>query len=54
MLGWIILFALMSLGGAVMALAGDQVGASVKMGGLLFFVLFLLGLFTRFARGGAR
>ena len=39
MLGWMILFALMSLGGATAALTGDPVGASVKMGGLLFFVL---------------
>jgi hypothetical protein len=54
MLGWMILFALMALSGAVMALAGDQGGASVKMAGLLFFVLFLLGLVTRLARGGAR
>ena len=54
MLGWIILFALMPLGGAVTTLAGVQVGASVKMAGLLFSLLFLLGLLTRLAGGGAR
>ncbi len=54
MLGWMILFAFMALTGAVMGVAGDQVGASAEIAGLLFFVLFVLGLLTRVARGGAR
>ena len=54
MLGWMILFALMAVTGAVRSVTGDQIGASAEMAGLLFFVLFVLGLLTRVARGGAR
>lgn len=59
MLGWMILFALMSLSGAVAALAEDPSSlfskiTLSKMTCLLFAMLFLVSLLTRTFRGPAR
>ena len=53
MLGWLILFASMALPGALSLLAGEHVAASVKTSGLVFAVLFMIGLATRVVRGRA-
>ena len=51
MLGWLILFALMVLIGAVAMLAGTPAEASARLASSVFAILFLLGLLTRAARG---
>jgi hypothetical protein len=51
MLGWMILFALMSVLGAIMML-GNPTMAWVLLG-LMFALLFLVGLLTRLVRGRA-
>lgn len=52
MLGWMILFALMALLAPVMRFAGN--GASVpEITGLIFALLFFIGLLTRLVRGRA-
>ena len=53
MLGWMILFALMVILGAVRMLSGHPADASVWMATVVFAVLFLAGLMTRVARGRA-
>jgi uncharacterized membrane protein YtjA (UPF0391 family) len=53
MLGWMILFAIMALFGAVLSL-GENPGASVRIASLVFTTLFFLGLLTYAARGRTR
>ena len=53
MLGWLILFASMAAPGAVATVTGDPAAASVKTAGLVFTILFVIGLLTRLARGRA-
>ncbi len=54
MLGWTILFALMSLGGAVPTLAGYPVPLYLKTASFIFAMLFFLSLLTRAVRGRTR
>ncbi len=51
MLGCTILFALMSLGGAVPTLAGHPAPLFVKTASFIFAILFVLSLLTRVVRG---
>jgi hypothetical protein len=51
MLGWLILFASMAAPGAVSAVSGEPATASVIASGLVFSLLFMIGLLTRMARG---
>jgi hypothetical protein len=53
MLGWMILFALMVILGAILMIIGSPAAASVRMASSIFAILFLLGLLTRAARGRA-
>lgn len=53
MLGWTILFALMSLSGVVVTLAGHPVPFCLKTASFIFAMLFLLSLLTRAVRGRA-
>jgi hypothetical protein len=53
MLGWLILFASMAAPGAVSAVSGEPATASVIASGLVFSLLFMIGLLTRMARGWA-
>jgi len=43
----------MAAPGAVAAFTGDPAAASIKTAGLVFALLFLVGLLTRVARGRA-
>ncbi len=54
MLGWMILFALMTLPGAAAALAGFPETTSIRTTSIVFALLFMLALFTRVVRGWAR
>lgn len=51
MLGWMIVFALMAILGAAMTLTSPA--AVSTMVGLMFALLFLIGLLTRLVRGRA-
>ena len=52
MLGWTIMFALLSLSGAIpLALGQTGVEVSMKTTGILFALLFLASIFTRLVRG---
>jgi hypothetical protein len=51
MLGWTILFALMSLTGVVVSLAAHPAPLCVKTASFIFAMLFLLSLLTRAVRG---
>lgn len=51
MLGWMILFALMTLPGAAATIAGYHTAASLKTTTIVFAGLFLAALFTRMVRG---
>ncbi|HTC33184.1 MAG TPA: hypothetical protein VK724_07420 [Bryobacteraceae bacterium] len=51
MLGWMILFALMTLPGAAATIAGYHTGASLKTTTIVFAGLFMAALFTRMVRG---
>jgi hypothetical protein len=51
MLGWMILFALMTILGAVMMLANPTLAWGLL--GLMFALLFVAGLVTRLVRGRA-
>ena len=51
MLGWMILFAVMVLVGAIAMLVGNSAEASARMALSVFALLFILGLLTRAARG---
>lgn len=51
MLGWLIVFASMAAPGAVMMFTGDTAAASIKTSGLVFALLFTIGLLTRVVRG---
>jgi len=53
MLGWTILFALMSLSGIVSMLAGHPAPMFLKTASFLFAALFLISLLTRAVRGRA-
>jgi hypothetical protein len=53
MLGWLILFALMVILGAVFILIGHPAESSARVASSIFALLFLLGLLTRAARGRA-
>jgi hypothetical protein len=53
MLGWTILFGLMSLGGAVAPLAGHPAPFCLKTASILFAALFLVSLLTQAVRGRA-
>ena len=50
--GWMILFALMVMLAPIMAFAGDRALAP-QISGLLFALLFFIGLATRLVRGRA-
>jgi hypothetical protein len=54
MLGWMIVFALISALGALFAMNGATAIASMKIASFLFASLFLLGLLTYAIRGRAR
>jgi hypothetical protein len=54
MLGWNIVFALMTLPGAAAAMAGYHATTTIKTTSAIFAVLFLIGLFTQMVRGGTR
>jgi hypothetical protein len=49
MLGWMILFALMTILGTVMTLYTPEMAPATA--GLVFALLFVVGLLTRFVRG---
>jgi Sec-independent protein secretion pathway component TatC len=51
MLGWMIVFALLAILGALMTLSTPAVTSA--MVGIVFALLFLLGLLTRLMRGRA-
>jgi hypothetical protein len=51
MLGWTILFALISLGGVVPTLAGHPAPLCLKTASFIFAMLFFLSLLTRAVRG---
>jgi hypothetical protein len=51
MLGWMMVFALMAILGTVMTLTGP--GSVATIIGLIFALLFVLGLLTRVVRGRA-
>jgi uncharacterized membrane protein YtjA (UPF0391 family) len=53
MLGWMIVFAIIAVLGAVLSLSGNP-AASVRIAGLLFSSLFFLGLLTYAVRGRTR
>ncbi len=54
MLGWMIVFGLISILGGLSAMAGATPAISMKMTSLLFASLFFLGLLTYAIRGRAR
>lgn len=54
MLGWTIVFAVMSLGSMVVAAAGHPALLCVKTASFIFAILFLLSLLTTAVRGQAR
>ncbi len=54
MLGWMILFALMTVPGAVAAMTGYTVGASLKTTSVVFGLLFVVTLLARTVRSRAR
>jgi hypothetical protein len=54
MLGWMIVFGLISLLGALSSVTGDTPSMSMKITSLLFASLFFLGLLTYAIRGRAR
>jgi hypothetical protein len=51
MLGWLILFASMAAPGAILTLTGEPATASAKTAGLVFSLLFMIGVLTRLIRG---
>jgi uncharacterized membrane protein YtjA (UPF0391 family) len=53
MLGWMIVFAIIAVLGAVLSLSGNS-AASVRIASLVFSSLFFLGLLTYAVRGRAR
>jgi hypothetical protein len=53
MLGYTILFALMSLSGAVAPLAGNPAPVCLKTASFVFAILFVASLLTRAVRGRA-
>ena len=54
MLGWMIVFGLISVLGGLFAMGGATSAISMKMTSLLFASLFFLGLLTYAIRGRAR
>jgi hypothetical protein len=53
MLGWLILFVSLAAPGAVSVVGGEPATASVIASGLVFSLLFMIGLLTRMAGGRA-
>jgi hypothetical protein len=53
MLGWIILFAFMSLSGVVVSFFGHPAPMWIKTASFIFALLFILSLLTRAVRGRA-
>jgi uncharacterized membrane protein YtjA (UPF0391 family) len=53
MLGWMIVFAIVALSGAVLSLGGNAATSTV-IASFLFSTLFLLGLLTYAVRGRSR
>jgi len=53
MLGWMILFALMTLPGVAAAMTGYPVAASLKTMSAIFALLLIISLLTRVVRGRA-
>jgi hypothetical protein len=53
MLGWAILFALMSVSGVAATLAADPAPFSLKTASFIFAMLFFILLLTRAVRGRA-
>lgn len=54
MLGWMILFAVMTLPGAAAALGGYPASPSIITTSVVFGILFVLALLTRVIRSWAR
>jgi hypothetical protein len=54
MLGWMIVFGLISVLGGICAITGANPAISMKLTSLLFASLFFLGLLTYAIRGRAR
>jgi hypothetical protein len=54
MLGWMIVFALISVLGGLSSMTGGVASMSMKITSLLFASLFFLGLLTYAIRGRAR
>jgi len=54
MLGWMIVFGLISVVGTLSAVTGATASVSMKITSLLFASLFFLGLLTYAMRGRAR
>jgi len=54
MLGWMILFALIAVTGAILAAAGYPGFISARTTSLIFALLFLISVFTWAVRGRAR
>ena len=54
MLGWMIMFALMTLPGAGAVIAGVPATISIKTTSVVFTALFMLALLTRIVRGRAQ
>jgi|SwirhirootsSR3_FD_contig_31_17413234_length_549_multi_5_in_0_out_0_1 hypothetical protein len=51
MLGWMTIFALLALTAAIMTFAGGPMATSMMTTGVLFALLFFIGLLTRVVRG---
>jgi len=54
MLGWMIVFGMLSVVGGVCSVTGATAAMSMKIASLLFATLFFLGLVTYAIRGRAR
>jgi hypothetical protein len=54
MLGWMIVFGLISILGGISAMSGGSPAMAMKLTSLLFASLFFLGLLTYAIRGRAR
>lgn len=53
MLGWLILFASMAVPAGVMTVLGEPATVSMKTSGVVFALLFMIGILTRMVRGRA-
>jgi hypothetical protein len=51
MVGWLILFASMAVPAGVMIAIGEPATVSIKSSGVVFALLFTIGILTRMVRG---